>query len=132
VHAPERKRSWEVPLYIVGVTSVLGFFVVRDLTADPMQRNHYGRDRTSCQCDYPTQCRPEGDGWAGPWYARDEEDRQPGDAGPGECRTGSGSMRAGGYGLWGSRSDQYRSPARIEAGHRGGFGGSSRVRSASS
>lgn len=129
-----RKRSWEVPLFVVGVGSVLGFSILRDVTADPMLRYRYGADENSCRCDYGPQCNRVDGQWVGPWYARDEEDRQADDPGRGACHYGGhggSGFRVGGYG--GGPPDSYRSPTGVESGLRGGFGATGRgVRSASS
>jgi hypothetical protein len=125
-----RKRSWEVPLFVVGVGSVLGFSILRDATADPMLRNRYGYDESSCRCDYGPECRTEDGQWVGPWYAQETKDRQADDPGRGACRSGGTSstwIRGTGQG-----QESYRSPGMVESGHRGGFGSTGRgVRAAS-
>lgn len=128
---PVRKRSWEVPLFVVGVGSVLGFSILRDATADPMMRNLYRQDEASCRCDYGPQCQRADGQWVGPWYAQDAQDRQADDPGRGACRTGGHGAAWIGGGRYGS-PDNYRTPAMVESGYRGGFGATGRVRSASS
>lgn len=125
-------RSWLREVWLpVGIVACIGFPLLRDATADPMQRNRYADER-SCRCDYGDRCRLEDGQWTGPWYARDRGDQWGGDPGAGACRSGGGSR----YGYGGSRTtpaeDAYRGPASVERGYRGGFGGSGRVRAASS
>lgn len=128
VDLPERRRSLGVPLFWMGAAAFFAFPVVRDATADPMLRNQY-RDLSSCQCDYGNRCswNRESNGWVGPWYARRASDRQPDDPGWGACYTNRGT--ALGYAGGGARYDP---PKSTEAGYRGGFGGTGRVRAAGS
>jgi len=132
----ERRRSLEVPLLWLGVAAFIGYPVLRDSTSDRMQRNRYGSDQFSCECDYGAgACRYQGGTWVGPWYAVDAADRKAGDPGRGACRTGSGGHAGHGYTYSGASSVQqqaYRGPNGVEAGYRGGFGGTGRVRAAGS
>lgn len=132
----ERRRSFEVPLLWLGVAAFVGFPVLRDATSDKMQRNRYGADRYSCECDYgPERCSYRDGNWVGPWYAVDLADRKSDDPGRGACRergSGSGSHIYGYSGASSARQDAYRGPSAVEAGYRGGFGGTGRVRAAGS
>lgn len=131
-----RRRSLEVPLLWLGVAAFIGYPVLRDSTSDRMQRNRYGSDQFSCECDYGAgACRYQGGHWFGPWYAVDRADRKPDDPGRGACRTrGAGyGGHAYAYSNGGSvQQDAYRGPNGVEAGYRGGFGGTGRVRAAGS
>jgi hypothetical protein len=130
-------RAW--PWYsLVGV--LVAFPLIRDMTADPMQRAVF-RNEASCRCAYPqaTCTRDDRGNWVGPWYARDAKDRRPDDPGRGQyCYHGGGYH--GGYfsgGASGGASTASTNPdvspaARVESGYRGGFGGSGRVRAAGS
>jgi hypothetical protein len=130
---PGRKRSFQVPLLWIGAAALIGFPILRDATADPMQRAVYW-DRESCECDYGAgRCSLQDARWVGPWYARKDADRKADDPGvSGQCVT---SGRAGHY-FYGSAgytgASGYRGPRAVENGHRGGFGGTGRVRSAAS
>jgi hypothetical protein len=132
--APEsrRKRSYEVPLLWLGAAAFIGFPILRDATADPMQRNRYGNDRYSCECDYGAdRCSYTDRGWVGPWYAERAADRGAEDPGTGRCwqpRPG-GSYYAG---TGRPVHDAYRPPSGVERGYRGGFGGTGRIRAAGS
>lgn len=129
----ERKRSLEVPLLWIGVAVLAGFPILRDATSDPMQRNQYGSDVRSCECDYGRdRCERHQGNWVGPWYASESADARKDDPGGGACRSRySGSSYA--YGARPSGADEgYRGPRSIETGYRGGFGGSGRVRAAGS
>jgi hypothetical protein len=124
------KRSLEGPLWVIGAAVLIGYPLVRDATADKMLRNTYANS-SSCHCAYSVaQCNVDGTRWLGPWYARDAEDRQADDPGPGkDCQRrgyhGGSSAYYGGSG----RSDDGIGPRTgVETGHRGGFGGSGRVR----
>ena len=129
--AVPRKRSLEVPLLWLGAAAFIGFPLLRDATSEPMQRNRYA-DRQSCECDYGPRCNLEGNAWLGPWYARNLGDRKADDPGAGECPSHTGG-HGGYYGGYAQRSpDGYRPPVAIERGHRGGFGGTGRVRAAGS
>jgi hypothetical protein len=122
------KRSLEGPLWVIGAAALIGYPLLRDATADKMLRNQYS-NASSCYCAYSqAQCYPDGNRWVGPWYARDAEDRHADDPGAGnDCpRRSSGS---GGYhGSWARSDDGVGPRTGIESGHRGGFGGSGRVR----
>lgn len=124
-----RKRSLTVPLLWLGAAALIGYPVVRDLTADRMLRNRYS-DVYSCQCDYGNLCVQQDGQWYGPWYARDAKDRQPGDPGSGQCRSGTsrGGHGGGYYGRYGygNALSTYRPPAAVETGYRGGFGSTGR------
>lgn len=135
-HGGERRRSLEVPLLWLGVAAFAGFPMLRDATSDPMQRNRYGNDLHSCECDYgQDRCSFQNGGWVGPWYARDAKDRKPDDPGRGACRERQGG-HGGSHGYRGStlvsQDDGYRTPSGVERGYRGGFGGTGRVRAAGS
>jgi hypothetical protein len=122
------KRSIEGPLWVIGAAVLIGYPLVRDATADKMLRNHYA-NAASCHCAYsPAQCSADGTRWVGPWYARDAEDRHADDPGAGNsCPRSSGG--SGGYYYGSGRSDDGVGPRTgVETGHRGGFGGSGRVR----
>lgn len=129
---PRRKRSLEVPLLWLGAAAFIGFPILRDATADQMQRNRYGNDRSSCECDYGAdRCSYVETDWVGPWYASEEANRRADDPGVGACwRRGHGA----GYYAGARRpgEDTYRGPSGIERGYRGGFGGTGRVRAAGS
>lgn len=119
----KRKRSFAVPLLWLGAAGLIGYPIVRDLTAEPVQRGGYA-DRYSCECDYSDRCTYENGRWYGPWYpqkAQDPRDEQAGN----RCRRHGGYHGGyyGGYGnAAGSRSDaDYRAPT-VEQGYRGGFG----------
>ena len=77
--APRKpKRSLEGPLWLIGAAVLIGFPMVRDATADKMQRNTYA-NASSCHCAYSaSQCRRDEDQWVGPWYASYAEDRSRG------------------------------------------------------
>lgn len=131
----ERKRSLEVPLLWLGVAAFVGYPMLRDATSDKMQRNRYGSDQWSCECDYGAgRCNFEKGNWVGPWYAREVTDRKSDDPGRGACRErhAGGGYYHGGYAGAGASDDGYRSPRSVEAGYRGGFGGTRRVRAAGS
>lgn len=122
----KRKRSYEVPLLWLGAAALIGYPIVRDLTAEPVQRGGYA-DRYSCECDYSDRCVYENGRWYGPWYpdkAQDPRDAQAGN----RCRHHRGYY--GGYGTAsGYRSDgEYRAPT-MERGYRGGFGSTGTARS---
>jgi hypothetical protein len=122
----ERKRSLEVPLYLIGAAVVFGYPMLRDATADSMLRNRYGSDRQSCECDYGPRCSYEGGQWYGPWYARNAADRASDDPGWGQCYAARGTHGTGGA------YASYRGPTGVERGYRGGFGATGRVRAAGS
>lgn len=127
-----RRRSFEVPLLWLGAAAFIGFPILRDATADSMQRNRYGSDRASCECDYGVdRCTYTDGGWVGPWYADRASDRRGDDPGTGRCWQG---RTGGGYYAGGLRpaDDAYRAPIGVERGYRGGFGGTGRVRAAGS
>jgi hypothetical protein len=121
------KRSIEGPLWVMGAAVLIGYPLLRDATADKMLRNTYS-NLASCQCAYSVaQCSVDGSRWLGPWYARDAEDRLADDPGAGkDCRGSGGASRYYG-GSYGS-DDGVRPRTGTEVGHRGGFGGSGRVR----
>jgi hypothetical protein len=123
------RRSIEGPLWVIGAAALIGFPLLRDATADKMLRNTYANS-SSCHCAYSVaQCNRDGNRWVGPWYARDAADRQADDPGAGnDCQRSSRSGGSGAY--YGSgRSDDGIGPRTgVETGHRGGFGGSGRVR----
>jgi hypothetical protein len=125
----ERKRSLQAPLWAIGI-ALVGYPLLRDATADKMQRNTY-RNAESCACAYsPTQCSRDENSWVGPWYASRAGDRKYDDPGEGQyCRTGTSGMRFGSYG--GTSGDGAVEPATgTQRGYRGGFGGTGRVRAA--
>ena len=124
------KRSIEGPLWVIGAAVLIGYPLLRDATADKMLRNTYS-NAASCECAYSAaQCSYAGGPWVGPWYARDAEDRRADDPGAGnDCQRGGRSGGSGGYYGGSGRSDDGVGPRTgIETGHRGGFGGSGRVR----
>lgn len=129
--APEfkRKRSYTVPLLWLGAATLIGYPIVRDITAEPMQRGGYA-DRYSCECDYHDRCSYENGRWYGPWYPETAQDPRDAQANS-RCRHSRvyyGSY--GGYGATaGNRSDaEYRAPT-TERGYRGGFGLTGNTRS---
>lgn len=125
-----RKRSYAVPLWTLGAAVLIGFPLLRDATSDPMLRNIYA-DRSSCECEYASGCTTNDSGrWVGPWYARNSDQRHADDPGAGgTCsnRSSHGSSYSGYRG-----DEQPSSRVGVENGHRGGFGGSGRVRGAGS
>jgi hypothetical protein len=127
----EPRRSSNAPLWALGI-ALVGYPLLRDATADKMQRYAY-RNQASCECAYSSaQCHREENEWVGPWFARDAADREPGDPGAGRyCgRTGSGFH--GGY-YAGGAADPGREvgPATgVRSGYRGGFGATGSVRAA--
>jgi hypothetical protein len=121
---PPAKRSLEGPLWAVGATVLIGYFVLRDVTADRVQRNTYG-SMDACACAYSQhQCRYDNGRIVGPWYALDPSERRPDDPGAGRY---CGSTRGGGTYL-----GAYDSRTGVEKGYRGGFGSTGGIRSASS
>ena len=129
----ERRRSLEVPLLWLGVAAFVGYPMLRDATSDRMQRNRYGSDQFSCECDYgPGNCSLREGSWAGPWYAEDAADRKHGDPGIGACRERERGYYRTAYAGVPRPDPAYRSPASVDAGYRGGVGGSGRVRAAGS
>jgi hypothetical protein len=127
---PPRRRSLVEPLMWVGAAALIGFPILRDATADTMVRNEY-HDAASCECDYSgAQCAWNGNTrrFVGPWYAPIGTKPAADDPGGGQCRTRHAS---GYYGSGGGAAD-YRGPTSVEAGYRGGFGGTGRVRAAGS
>lgn len=131
-----RRRSLEVPLLWLGVAAFIGYPLLRDATSDKMQRNRYGSDQFSCECDYGAgACEYQGGTWVGPWYAVDAADRKADDPGRGTCRERGTGSSGRGYAYSGNSSVQqeaYRGPNGVESGYRGGFGGTGRVRAAGS
>ena len=138
----QTRRSLNAPLWAIGI-ALVGYPLIRDATADRMQRNTY-RNLASCECAYSrAQCSTNDSGqWVGPWYATDSEDRKPDDPGSGKYCS-SGGYRSGyhgGYGGWSGNSSGGSTaasnlggsdtgpPTGAERGYRGGFGGSGRVR----
>jgi hypothetical protein len=116
------------------ILALIGFPALRDATADPMRRNHYFSE-ADCRCDYGDRCTLDRGRWAGPWYARDVANRRFDDPGAGQCRSQSHGSSASRY--WSSSAvdrplESYHGPVAIEAGYRGGFGGTGRVRAAGS
>lgn len=131
----ERKRSLEVPLLWLGVAAFVGYPMLRDATSDKMQRNRYGSDQWSCECDYGAgRCNFDNGNWVGPWYASNAKDRKSDDPGRGACRERheGGSYYHGGFAGANGADNAYRGPGSVEAGYRGGFGGTGRVRAAGS
>ena len=134
----ERRRSTEPPLWThawpFGLAAVLiGFPIVRDATADKMQRKVFA-NQASCECAYTVvQCTRRSDGrWVGPWYATRAEDRLADDPGEGRrCETGGRVYGSGGGYYGGAYNSDVRPATGLEAGHRGGFGGTGRVRAGS-
>lgn len=132
------RRSLEVPLLWLGVAAFVGYPVLRDATSDPMQRNRYGSDKYSCECDYGAgRCSLQDGNWLGPWYAVNAQDRKPDDPGSGLCREHDRGYGGHTYASTYSRNaltsqETYRGPRGIESGYRGGFGGTGRVRAAGS
>ena len=121
---PPAKRSLEGPLWAIGATVLIGYFVIRDATAERVQRNTYG-SMEGCACAYSHhQCRYDNGRVVGPWYALDPSDRRPDDPGAGQRCGSSGGAR----GYIGS----YDAKTGVERGYRGGFGSTGGVRSASS
>ena len=125
----ERKRSWQAPMWAIGI-ALVGYPLLRDLTADSMQRYTY-RNAQSCACAYSTaQCSFEGGEWVGPWFATRASDRKYDDPGQGkDCSTARSSSFHGGYASGGPQ-DEITANKGSQFGRRGGFGGSGRVRGA--
>ena len=140
------RRSLNAPLWAIGI-ALVGYPLLRDATADRMQRNTY-RNIASCECAYSrAQCSTNSSGqWVGPWYAADPAERKPDDPGEGKWCNSGGRGFHGSYGGYGSNSSnsgntssgsniasQDTTPmSGIERGYRGGFGSSGRVRAAGS
>jgi hypothetical protein len=127
-----KKRDFPVEgaLWVVGGLLV-GWPLLRDATSDEMRRNTYS-NQASCECAYSsTQCKREGGSWVGPWYAVDEDDREAGDPGEGRrCGSSGGSGHASAFASRGG--DDVRGRTGVQQGHRGGFGGTGRVRAGGS
>jgi hypothetical protein len=144
----ETRRSLNAPLWAIGI-ALVGYPLLRDATADRMQRTTY-RNLASCECAYSRdKCSTNSSGqWVGPWFATDADDRKPDDPGSGKyCPSGRSGGYHGGY-AWGGNSSGSSTgsssgssagassfsggdvgpPIGAERGHRGGFGGSGRVR----
>jgi hypothetical protein len=125
---PPRRRSLVEPLMWVGAAALIGFPFLRDATADKMVRNEY-RDRASCECDYGAgRCVGSGRHFVGPWYADAGVKPAADDPGPGMCYRRHNGLYVSGLG----GNADYRPPASVEHGFRGGFGSTGRVRSAGS
>jgi hypothetical protein len=131
---PERKRSYEAPLWALGAALVIGYPILRDATADRMVRNTYANS-SSCVCAYSMdQCARSGDRWVGPWYAASAADRDASDPGEGRRCAAGGSGSSGGAYYSGGANDRDGVGPRtgVEKGYRGGFGATGRVRAAGS
>ncbi len=129
--APTRKRSPEAPLWALGAALMIGYPIVRDATADKMARNTYA-NAASCACAYSeSQCSASGSRWVGPWYAVAPEDRDASDPGAGR-HCGTGGSRAVYYAGRADDRDRVTPRTGVEAGYRGGFGATGRVRAAGS
>ena len=130
---PAPKRSMNAPLWALGI-ALVGYPLLRDGTADKMQRYSY-RNQASCECAYSSaQCQREGNEWLGPWFARDAADREPGDPGAG---TYCGRLGGGYHGTYfvggGADPGNEVTPATgVRSGYRGGFGATGGVRAAGS
>lgn len=131
ISKPERKRSYEAPLWALGAAVFIGYPLLRDGTADRMARNTYANE-ASCSCAYSlAQCSRSDGRWVGPWYAVSSEDREASD--PGDGRLCGGSTGGGGYVYSNGRAPGDASPRTgVERGYRGGFGATGRVRAAGS